>query len=80
MNPENIDPKKDKPSASNALQTHSSPSGIDEWNDRLDENLEPERGGDEEADENAREYTDLKGSGDQSDSHNSKNLSGPSDS
>ncbi|WP_316790728.1 hypothetical protein [Pedobacter frigoris] len=42
-------------------------TGLDEWNDRLDNNLEPENTGDEQADENAREYSEEEGSGDQSD-------------
>ena len=42
-------------------------TGLDDWNDRLDENLEPETEGDEQADENARYYSENEGSGDQSD-------------
>jgi len=41
--------------------------GIDQWNDRLDENLESEQTGNEIADEKAREYSEKHGSGDQSD-------------
>lgn len=41
--------------------------GLDKWNDRLDENLEDEEHGDTEADENARDYSEKYGSGDQSD-------------
>jgi hypothetical protein len=43
------------------------PDGIDQWNDRLDENLENEKEGDVTADENAREFSEKQGSGDQSD-------------
>ena len=45
----------------------SNPDGLDQWNDRLDENLESEQTGDVDADEKAREYSEEKGSGDQSD-------------
>lgn len=48
-----------------SLKTTS--EGIDSWNDRLDENLEPKETGNAEADENARKYSDEKGSGEQSD-------------
>ena len=43
------------------------PDGIDQWNDRLDENLENENEGDVTADENAKEFSEEHGSGDQSD-------------
>lgn len=43
------------------------PDGLDQWNDRLDENMETEQTGDVDADEKAREYSEEKGSGDQSD-------------
>lgn len=42
-------------------------TNLDNWNDRLDENLEPEEKGDEEADEKAADYSERNGSGDQSD-------------
>jgi len=42
-------------------------TNLDEWNDRLDENMEPEEAGDEEADEKAADYSERNGSGDQSD-------------
>lgn len=45
----------------------SNSEGIDNWNNRLDENLEPKGTGSTEADEKAREYSNEKGSGDQSD-------------
>lgn len=41
--------------------------GIDQWNDRLDENLEKEETNDTAADEKARSYSNENGSGDQSD-------------
>jgi len=41
--------------------------GINSWNDRLDENLEPEQTADLDADEKARNYSATEGSGDQSD-------------
>jgi hypothetical protein len=41
--------------------------GIDSWNDRLDENLEPTNTGDPEADEKAKAFSAQNGSGDQSD-------------
>ncbi len=43
------------------------PDGLNQWNDRLDENLESDQTGDVDADEKAREYSEEKGSGDQSD-------------
>lgn len=43
------------------------PEGINEWNDRLDENLESEQTGNLDADEKARDYSAKHGSGDQSD-------------
>lgn len=42
-------------------------SGLDQWNDRLDENLEPENHNDVVADERAKEFSEKEGSGDQSD-------------
>ncbi|ETZ24438.1 hypothetical protein [Pedobacter sp. V48] len=44
-----------------------SKTGLDEWNDRLDENCENEHEGNELADEKARDYSYKAGSGDQSD-------------
>ena len=41
--------------------------GINNWNDRLDENLEPEARNNPEADEKAKDYSQQQGSGDQSD-------------
>lgn len=55
MNEQNIDPKPDDdnkmPKSGNL-----NPTGLDEWNERLDHNLEPESTGDIRADENAEEY------------------------
>ena len=42
-------------------------AGIEQWNDRLDENLESEETGDVEADEKAKDFSAHRGSGDQSD-------------
>jgi hypothetical protein len=61
MNMENEKSKSEKE------QTKANPDGLDQWNDRLDENLETEQAGDEIADEKAREYSEKHGSGDQSD-------------
>ncbi|WP_316825317.1 hypothetical protein [Pedobacter miscanthi] len=41
--------------------------GLNEWNDRLDENLEPEDHSSSTADEKAKEFSEKYGSGDQSD-------------
>lgn len=41
--------------------------GLDAWNNRLDQNLEPEKTGNELADIKAEEYSAEEGSGDQSD-------------
>jgi len=54
----------------NSTQETPKDKGINEWNDRLDENLEPETTGDIDADERAKEYSDEHGSGDQSDENN----------
>nr|WP_068890679.1 hypothetical protein [Pedobacter panaciterrae] len=42
-------------------------TGLDEWNDRLDQNFENEHEGNELADEKAKDYSYKAGSGDQSD-------------
>jgi hypothetical protein len=42
-------------------------TGLDEWNERLDNNLEPNGIADQLADERARIFSELNGSGDQSD-------------
>lgn len=41
--------------------------GINDWNDRLDENLEPEDHNNTAADDKARDFSEKYGSGDQSD-------------
>ena len=60
MNNQNINPTGTKdynegqlPKSGNLTKT-----GLDEWNDRLDENLEPEGQADVQADENAEEFHD----------------------
>jgi len=45
----------------------SNSEGLDNWNDRLDQNLEGENSADPQADEKARLYSEKSGSGDQSD-------------
>ncbi|SDC29902.1 hypothetical protein [Pedobacter soli] len=44
--------------------------GINDWNDRLDQNLEPEDHNDTIADEKAKDFSAKYGSGDQSDENN----------
>jgi len=44
--------------------------GLNDWNDRLDENLEPEDHNDSDADEKAKDFSAKYGSGDQSDQSN----------
>ncbi|NII83431.1 hypothetical protein H9N25_11545 [Pedobacter riviphilus] len=44
--------------------------GLDNWNKRLDENLEPEDHNDSAADEKAKNFSAKYGSGDQSDQGN----------
>lgn len=41
--------------------------GLNDWNDRLDQNLEPEDHNDSIADEKAKDFSAKYGSGDQSD-------------
>ena len=41
--------------------------GIDAWNDRLDQNLEPEKTADNSADKKAEQFSAEQGSGDQTD-------------
>ena len=45
--------------------------GLNDWNDRLDENLEPEDHNNSIADEKAKDFSAKYGSGDQSDQRNS---------
>ncbi|MNL66326.1 hypothetical protein D3C87_1907740 [compost metagenome] len=51
----------------NLTKKHLHPDALDKWNDRLDRNLESEKEGNTLADENARDYSEKHGSGDQSD-------------
>ncbi|GGH02074.1 hypothetical protein [Pedobacter zeae] len=44
--------------------------GLNQWNDRLDENLEPEDHNDIVADQKAKDFSEKYGSGDQSDQGN----------
>ncbi|WP_025142659.1 hypothetical protein [Pedobacter jeongneungensis] len=44
--------------------------GLNNWNDRLDENLEPEDQNNSIADEKAKDFSEKYGSGDQSDEGN----------
>jgi hypothetical protein len=60
MDNQNIDPQQTAndeagktPSIDNTPKT-----GLDEWNERLDENLEPEGEADPEADEKAEDFQD----------------------
>ncbi len=48
-------------------EKHPHPNALDKWNDRIDRNLESEKEGNILADENARDYSEKHGSGDQSD-------------
>ncbi|TCC98611.1 hypothetical protein FBD94_01535 [Pedobacter hiemivivus] len=59
--------KTPKKQNANLIKKHNHPDGLDKWNDRLDRNLESEREGNSLADENARDYSEKYGSGDQSD-------------
>lgn len=59
--------QKKNPQNANLTKKHKHPDGLDKWNDRLDHNLENEHEGDEIADEQARNYSEQYGSGDQSD-------------
>jgi len=65
----NINPSSDNLNSKlDPLNNKQQPaSGLDQWNERLDENLEPESTGDELADEKARNFNESEGSGDQSD-------------
>lgn len=53
-----------KPAEPNA--DHSTKKGLDEWNQRLDNNLEAEHSGDPQADDNAKTYSEQFGSSGQS--------------
>lgn len=65
--------KKDQEKSKSAFveQVQDDPTkGLNNWNDRLDENLEPKNQGDTDADERAKDFSDQVGSGDQSDQAN----------
>ncbi len=66
---ENQEKKTIQPNASvqRENQAHPDHKGLDNWNDRLDENLENEETSDPIADEKAEKYSAENGSGDQSD-------------
>ena len=60
MNDQNINPE---PKKSNQIDQHTESdstvkTGLDKWNERLDENLEPEDQADVQADENAEDFQD----------------------
>ncbi len=65
MNKQNIDPSENE--NTKGVVPNQNKTGLDAWNERLDNNLEPEQTGNEAADGNAENYSDLAGSGDQSD-------------
>ncbi|TDQ09837.1 hypothetical protein [Pedobacter metabolipauper] len=69
MNTQNIDPEQNKKAGTDirSIPEHQPKTGLDNWNERLDENLEPENRADPNADEHAKDYSDAHGSGDQSD-------------
>ncbi len=50
-----------------------SENGLDKWNDRLDENIEPEDHNDIAADKKAKDFSNKFGSGDQSDDSENSN-------
>jgi len=59
---------KDQEKSKFSKQAQENPSkGLNDWNDRLDENLEPEKQGDTAADDRAKDFSEQLGSGDQSD-------------
>lgn len=63
--------KHDMPKADFTEKNAKHPEqGLDDWNERLDENLEPEAHNDIEADEKAKDFSEKYGSGDQSDQGN----------
>lgn len=62
--PEN-DKKVQNPDAEN--NSIAAENGLDHWNNRLDENLEPKAHNDLDADEKAKAFSEKYGSGDQSD-------------
>lgn len=66
---ENQEKNTVKPDESTQKENQAQPdhTGLDNWNDRLDENLENEETSDPIADEKAEKYSAENGSGDQSD-------------
>lgn len=56
-----------KNTSENQPDNETANKGIDQWNERLDHNLETEKHGDTQADIRAEDYSHEKGSGDQSD-------------
>ena len=58
MNSQNINPEPSKENNESPApkQGNMTKTGLDEWNDRLDENLEPQDEGDVQADENAGDF------------------------
>jgi len=69
-NPKGSEPENDT-SAKDAKKVNTDANapgdGLDQWNDRLDENMESEAQGDPVADDKAKDYNEKYGSGDQSD-------------
>ncbi|MFF5380679.1 hypothetical protein [Pedobacter suwonensis] len=63
--------KQDLPKSNFTEENAKHPDqGLDNWNDRLEDNLEPEAHNDVEADEKAKDFSEKYGSGDQSDQSN----------
>ena len=60
MNDQNInpEPKKSNQIDENTETDSTVKTGLDKWNERLDENLEPEDHYDIQADENAEDFQD----------------------
>ena len=60
MNNQNINPehKKSNQIDQNTETDSTVKTGLDKWNERLDENLEPEDQADVQADENAEDFQD----------------------
>jgi len=68
-----MDPKSNTQSIkkeNSNLKVENPAQGINDWNDRLDENLEPTNHNDVTADEKAEDFSEKFGSGDQSDDDN----------
>ena len=60
MNDQNINPelRKSNQIDQNTENDSTIKTGLDKWNERLDENLEPEDQADVQADENAEDFQD----------------------